>query len=83
METMIGRVTHYYPKIGVAAVVLEGHIAKGERIHIYGPHDDVHQSVASIELEHVPIQEAETGQDIGIKVIERVHKGDLVFRESS
>jgi hypothetical protein len=82
METMIGRVIHYYPKIGVAAVILEGHIANGDRIHIYGPHDDVHQSVSSIEIEHVSITEADRGQDIGIKVIEPVHVGDIVFRES-
>jgi len=81
METMIGRVTHYYPKISVAAVVLDGHLARGDRIHIHGPHDDVHQSVTSMELEHVPVQEADTGQDIGIRVIERVHKGDAVFIE--
>ncbi len=81
METMIGRVTHYYPKISVAAVVLEGHLARGDRIHIRGPHDDLHQSVTSMEQEHVPIQEADTGQDIGIRVIERVHEGDMVFLE--
>jgi len=81
-ETMIGRVIHYYPKISVAAVVLEDHLAQGDRIHIYGPHDDVHQSVTSMEIEHVPIKEANRGQDIGIRVTERVHKGDVVFRES-
>jgi hypothetical protein len=82
METVIGRVIHYYPKIGVAAVILEDHLAQGDRIHICGPYDDVHQSVSSMENEHVPIKEAERGQDIGIKVIERVHAGDIVFRES-
>ena len=81
METVIGKVTHYYPKIGVAAVILEDHIAKGDRIHIRGPHDDVHQMVTSMELRHVPIDAADTGQDIGIKVNERVHEGDVVLRE--
>ena len=82
METMIGRVTHYYPKVGVAAIILEGHIAKGDRIHIHGPHDDLHQTITSMEIEHIPVPEAEHGQDIGIKVMERVHKGDIVFREA-
>lgn len=82
METKIGRVTHYYPKISVAAVVLEDHLARGDKIHIFGPLDDVHQSVMSMEIEHIPVREAEHGQDIGIKVIERVHAGDVVFRES-
>jgi len=81
METMIGRVIHYYPKIGVAAVVLEGRIAQGDHIHILGPHDDIRQSVGSMEMGHVPIQEAESGQDIGIKVSGRVHQGDIVYRE--
>jgi len=82
METKIGKVIHYYPKIGVAAVVLEGHIATGDRIHIFGPHDDLHQSVTSMELDHAPIQEADKGQDVGIRVTGRVHEGDVVFRES-
>ena len=81
METMVGRVVHYYPKISVAAVILEDHIAQGDRIHISGPHDDVHQSVTSMEIEHVPITDADKGQNIGIKVTERVHEGDVVFRE--
>ncbi|MDD1683705.1 MAG: hypothetical protein LUO98_07710 [Methanoregula sp.] len=81
METMVGRVIHYYPKIGVAAVILEGHLAQGDRIHICGPHDDVHQSVTSMEIEHVPIKDADKGQDIGIVVKARVHTGDLVYRE--
>ncbi|MFA4825286.1 MAG: hypothetical protein WC593_09035 [Methanoregula sp.] len=82
MQTMIGTVTHYYPRIGVAAVVLKDHLARGDRIHIHGPHEDFDQSVTSMELEHIPITEADAGQDIGIKVIERVHVGDVVCRES-
>jgi len=64
METMIGKVIHYYPKIGVAAVIMEDHIANGDRIHIRGPHDDVHQPVTSMEIEHIPIKEADKGQDV-------------------
>jgi putative protease len=82
METMVGTVIHYYPKISVAAVILEEPIAQGDRIHIYGPHDDVHQSVTSMEIEHVPIKDADKGQNVGIKIFNRVHVGDKVFRES-
>ena len=82
METMIGRVSHYYPRVGVAAIVLSDHIAKGDHIHIHGPHDDIRQTVTSMEYDHQQIQEADPGQDIGIRVNERVHEGDLVCRES-
>jgi hypothetical protein len=82
MKTMIGKVTHYYPKVGVAAIVLSDHLARGDRIHIHGPHEDICQTVTSMEYDHRPIQEADPGQDIGILVTGRVHEGDLVCRES-
>ena len=82
MQTKIGTVTHYYPKIGVAAIVLKDHLARGDRIHIHGPHEDFDQSVTSMELEHMSITEADEGQDIGIKMSHRVHVGDVVCRES-
>jgi hypothetical protein len=81
METMIGKVTHYYPRVSVAAIVLNDHLARGDRIHIRGPHDDIHQAVTSMELDHAPIEAADSGQDIGVRVIDRVHEGDLVYRE--
>jgi putative protease len=82
METIIGKVTHYYPKIGVAAVILEDHLATGERIHIHGAHEDFHQTVTSMEYDHTSIPEASKGLDVGIKVIRKVHEGDIVFRET-
>ncbi len=82
METMIGKVTHYYPKVGVAAIILEDHLENGDRIHIRGVHEDFHQTVTSMEIEHHYITEAGKGQDIGVKVIEKVHEGDVVFRET-
>jgi hypothetical protein len=81
METRIGTVTHYYPKVSVAAVVLEDHLVKGEKIHIQGAHEDFHQTVTSMEYEHTPIGEAAEGLDIGIKVIQKVHVGDVVLKE--
>lgn len=81
METRIGTVTHYYPKLSVAAVILQDHLAKGEKIHIHGAHEDFHQTVTSMEYEHTPIAEASEGLDIGIKVIQKVHEGDIVFKE--
>ena len=82
METMIGRVTHYYPKVGVAVVILEDHLAFGDMIHIKGPHEDFHQVVSSMEIDHEKITEARRGEDIGVKVTHPVHSGDEVYRET-
>jgi len=82
MESVIGKVTHYFPRAGVAVVVLDDSLATGETIRIRGPHDDICQTVSSMEIEHRRITEAGKGQDIGIKVIQRVHEGDLVYRKT-
>jgi hypothetical protein len=81
METMIGKVTHFYPKVGVAAIGLEGPLARGDRIHILGHSEDFYQTVTSMEMDHVPLTEAGDGQDIGVRVDHRVHTGDIVYRE--
>lgn len=82
METKIGKVIHYYPKVSVAAVVLEDYLQNGDRIHIRGAHDDFEQTVTSMEVEHQHIDEALPGQDIGIKVVDKVHEGDVIYRET-
>ena len=81
VETLIGKVTHVYPKVGVAAIVLDDHLARGDRIHIHGHSEDFHRTVTSLEMDHVPVTEADCGQDIGFRVDQRVQVGDVVYRE--
>jgi len=81
MEQKIGKVTHYYSKLGVAAVELEhGKLHKGDHIHIHGHTTDLEQNVDSMELEHQQIVEATEGQNIGIKVSEHVRENDDVYK---
>ena len=81
MEEKIGRVTHYFNKLGVAAIeVQHGRLHKGDRIHIIGHTTDAEQTVESIELEHHQIVEASEGQNIGVKVEEHVREHDDVYK---
>ena len=80
METVIGKVTHYFPKIGVAVILLEGDLANGNEIHIKGAHTDFGQTVTSMQVEHKTIATATQGQDIGMKVSQNVHAGDVVYK---
>lgn len=81
MEEKIGKVTHYYDKIGVAAIAIEhGKLHKGDRLHFVGHTTDAEAVVSSIELEHQSIDEAEEGQNVGIKVDEHVREHDDVYR---
>jgi len=77
---MIGKITHYFPKIGVAVVKLEDNLNNGDEIRISGMHSDFRQMVVSMQIEHKTIVNATKGQDIGIKVTQNVHEGDMIFK---
>jgi putative protease len=80
-EKKIGTVMDYFAKIGVVAFRVEGEGLKvGETIHIKGHTTDLTQQVASIQIDRNAIQDAKPGDDIGIKIKDRVRKGDTVFK---
>jgi translation elongation factor EF-1alpha len=77
----VGRVTHFFTKIGVAVVELTVPLAVGDRIVIKGPTTDVEQVVESMQIEHENIERAEAGQSIGLKVEQRVRETDIVYKK--
>ena len=80
MDKPIGRVTHFYDKIGVAVIELSDALKAGEKIHIKGHMTDFEQVVDSMQVEHKTLAEAKKGDAIGLKVKDRVHEHDMVFR---
>jgi putative protease len=77
----VGKITHYYDKIGVAVVEVLGTIAVGDKIKLTGS-NDFSQEVVSMQIEHEKIKEAKKGQVIGLKLDQAVKKGDEVYRAS-
>jgi translation elongation factor EF-1alpha len=81
MEEEIGRVTHYFSKIGVGVVELtKGDLKVGETIHIKGHTTDLYQKVDSMQMEHAPVQIAKKGESFGLHVEVHVREHDVVFR---
>jgi len=79
-EKPIGKVTHYFSKIGVMAVDLTDKLSVGERIHVRGHTTDLILTVDSLQIEHANVSEAKPGDSVGIKVSEKVRPGDTVYR---
>ncbi|MBO8182882.1 MAG: translation elongation factor-like protein [Archaeoglobus sp.] len=75
----VGTVTHYFSKVGVAAVVLTKTLKKGDKIRIKGATTDFEQVVESMEIDRKPVDVAMPGDMVGIKVKERVRKKDKVY----
>jgi len=79
-KILVGKVTHYFTKIGVAVVELQDTLKIGDEISIEGATTNLRQKVESMQIEHKPIEEAKAGDSIGLKVIDRVREGDNVYK---
>jgi putative protease len=77
----IGRVTHYFGHLSVAAIALTEPVAVGDRIHIRGHTTDLVQAVESMEVDHQRVERAAPGDDVALAVADHVREHDLIFRE--
>ena len=76
----IGKIIHYFSKIGVAIIKLEDSLKVGDKIKMAVGDIEFEQEVDSMEVEHQKIEKAKKGDVIGIKVKEKVKEGILVFK---
>lgn len=76
----VGQVTHYFDHISVAVLALTEPLRVGDTIHILGHSTDFKQEVRSLQIEHQPVDEAKPGDDVAMRVIQKVHPHDKVFK---
>ncbi|MFX1602573.1 MAG: translation elongation factor-like protein [Promethearchaeota archaeon] len=78
-KKLVGVVTRYFAKIGVAAIMLEDTLKVGNMISVEGTTTSFEQNVASMQIDRADIQVGEAGQEIAIKVNDRVREKDKVY----
>jgi putative protease len=76
----IGRVSHYFGNPKVSAIVLTDGLKVGDTISIQGHTTDFEVVVESIQIEHDSLEEAKAGDNVGIKVPEKVREHDVVYK---
>jgi len=77
---LIGRVTHYFSKIGVAVIELSDTLRVDDTIRVVGGMIDFTQTVESMEIEHEKVQEAKAGDSIGLRINQKVREGYKVYK---
>ncbi len=77
---LIGKITHYFDKVGVAVIGLSGILSVGDEVKIVGGEADFIQKVGSMEVEHQKIEKAKKGDSVGIKVDQKVKDGCKVYK---
>ena len=79
-EVEIGTVTDFFAKPVVAGIELSGTLRIGDGIHIKGSTTDMELTVESMQVERVDIANGKPGDLVGIKVPDRVRRGDTVYK---
>jgi U32 family peptidase len=74
----IGKVIHYYDKISVAVVELMHPLSLQDRVVFRGRTTEFEQMIGSMQVDHKSIQHGDAGQEIAVKVDERVRCGDRI-----
>ena len=79
-EVGVGRVSDFFARPVVAGIELTDTLKVGDRIRITGHTTDLEMVVESMQLDNASASEASAGQAVGVKVTDRVRRGDKVFR---
>ena len=79
-EAEIGQVVTFFARSVVAAIDLTAPLKVGDRLHIKGFTTDLELVVESMQIYNVDVKQAKAGDAVGIKVPDRVRKGDRVYK---
>ncbi len=79
-KKIIGQIIHYFDQIGVAVIELSKSLKVGDEIRFVGGETDFIQKVDSMEVDHQKIDSAKAGQEIGMKVDQKVRPGYRVYK---
>jgi len=79
-EKEIGKVIHYFDKLGVAVVKLAGSISVGDAIKVKKGGDEFTDIVESMQVEHEPVTSAQAGQEVAIKISQKTKEGAAIFK---
>jgi translation initiation factor IF-2 len=79
----VGKVTHFFDKINVAAIEInDGTIKIGDKIRIGEFGTGLEQEVESMQVEHQAVETAKKGNEVGLKVVSAVKSGEDVYKIS-
>jgi translation elongation factor EF-1alpha len=79
-EKEIGKVSDFFARPVVAGVEMSGTLEIGDKIHIKGHTTDLEMVIASMQIDNNNVTEAKKGDSVGIKVPDRVRRGDTVYK---
>ena len=79
-EEIIGEVSDFFAHPVVAGIEMTGALKTGDEIHVLGHTTDFTLTIESMQVHNTNVTEAKPGDAVGIKVPDRVRRGDKVYK---
>ena len=80
MDNLIGKVVHYYDKLGVAIIDLDkGGLKVGDEIKFKHGDEEFTQKVESLQADHKDVESVKKGDSFGVKVDKPTKVGTEVY----
>ena len=77
---MKGKVTHYFGKVNVAVVKMDGDLKIGDTLYFLGRDIDFNQTIESMEIDHNQVEHVKAFQEVAIKVDHKAPKYTMVYK---
>lgn len=80
MDKPIGKVVHFYDKLGVAIIDLDkGGLKVGDEIKFKRGEEEFSQKIESLQVDHESVDSVKKGDSFGMKVDKPTKPGTEVF----
>lgn len=79
-EVEIGKVNKFFARPVVAGIELSSGLQIGDKIRIKGHSTEIELMVNSMQINNVNVPEGKPGDEVGVKVPDRVRPGDKVYK---
>lgn len=79
-EVEIGKVSDFFARPVVAGIELTVPLKVGDKLHIKGHTTDMEFTIQSMQIDNVNVTQAKAGDAVGIKLNDRVRRGDTVYK---
>ncbi|MDO8569468.1 MAG: hypothetical protein Q7R89_01650 [bacterium] len=78
-EKPIGKVVHWYDKLGVAVVKLNKALKVGSQIKVKRGDEEFTDTVTSMQLDHKSVKTGKKGDEIAVKVSQQAKEGAEIY----
>ena len=78
-DNPIGKVVHWYDKLGVAVIKLSSTLKVGDQIKVKRGDQEFTDTVDSMQLDHKPVNSGKKGDEIAVKVSQQAKEGAEIY----